>query len=70
MDRLNGEYGVTDFSLTHDLFTVNRKKVLEFCRAVEGAGYTWKCSARMDCVDPELLEAMATFGLPRTVLRN
>ena len=46
----------------HDLFTVSRKKVLEFCDAVAGSGYTWKCSARMDCVDDALLEAMYQSG--------
>ncbi len=62
LDFLHDEYGVSDFGLSHDLFTVNRHKVKEFCRAVEGRGYTWKCSARMDCVDPELLEQMAGAG--------
>lgn len=68
-DRLLGEmrtlhraYGVTDFQLNHDLFTVNRKKVLAFCDAVHGQGFTWRCSARVDCVDEELLEAMAAAG--------
>ncbi|HEY6340022.1 MAG TPA: radical SAM protein [Bryobacteraceae bacterium] len=62
MDFLHREYGVSDFSLTHDLFTVNRHKVAEFCHAVEGRGYTWKCSARMDCVSEELLDIMSAAG--------
>jgi radical SAM superfamily enzyme YgiQ (UPF0313 family) len=62
MDHLNRIYGFTDFGLTHDLFTVNRKKVKEFCDAVQGRGYTWTCSARVDCVDGELLHAMAKAG--------
>jgi radical SAM superfamily enzyme YgiQ (UPF0313 family) len=62
LDRLHAEYGISDFSLMHDLFTVRRKKVLEFCDAVAGSGYTWKCSARMDCVDDALLEAMHHSG--------
>lgn len=62
LDFLHSEYGVSDFALTHDLFTVNRHKVKEFCNAVEGRGFTWKCSARMDCVDEELLERMAAAG--------
>ncbi|MGA2291517.1 B12-binding domain-containing radical SAM protein, partial [Bradyrhizobium sp.] len=62
LDHLNAIYGVSDFSLTHDLFTVNRRKVLEFCDAVEGRGYTWKCSARQDCVDDELLARMRKSG--------
>lgn len=62
LDQLHATYGVSDFALTHDLFTVNRHKVREFCNAVSDRGYTWKCSARMDCVDPELLERMAAAG--------
>lgn len=62
LDLLHARYGIRQFSLQHDLFTVNRTKVLEFCEAVASRGYTWKCSARMDCVDPELLRAMARSG--------
>ena len=62
LDFLHRTYGISDFALTHDLFTVNRRKVLEFCEAVEGRGYTWKCSARQDCVDKELLERMQAAG--------
>lgn len=62
LDYLNVECGIRDFALTHDLFTVNRGKVREFCEAVEGRSYTWSCSARMDCVDDELLTVMARAG--------
>lgn len=62
LDSLHDTYGINEFSLTHDLFTVNRRKVSEFCDAVAGRGYTWKCSARMDCVDDGLLEQMWAAG--------
>jgi len=62
LDSLKVRYGITDFALTHDLFTVNKRKVSEFCEAVKNRGYTWKCSARMDCVDGELLREMAAAG--------
>jgi radical SAM family protein/B12 binding protein len=62
LDFLNREYGVSEFALSHDLFTVNKHKVREFCDAVESRAYTWKCSARMDCVDPGLLERMYAAG--------
>lgn len=60
--RLHAAYGTTRFALTHDLFTVNKAKVLEFCDGVEDLGFTWSCSARMDCVDPQLLSRMAAAG--------
>ncbi|TAY81978.1 RiPP biosynthesis radical SAM protein ApyD [Rhizobium ruizarguesonis] len=62
MDRLHEQYGTTEFKLDHDLFTVNRAKVLDFCEAVEGRHYHWRVSARTDCLDTELLERMANSG--------
>jgi radical SAM superfamily enzyme YgiQ (UPF0313 family) len=62
LDSLHQQFGFSDFKLSHDLFTVNRRKILEFCDAVAGRGYRWRCSARMDCVDPELLERMSGAG--------
>jgi radical SAM superfamily enzyme YgiQ (UPF0313 family) len=62
LDYLHRTFGLSDFSLTHDLFTVNRAKVVEFCEQVSGRGYSWACSARMDCVDEELLELMRASG--------
>jgi len=62
MDRLNARYGVTEFKLDHDLFTVNKAKVAAFCEAVQDRDYQWRVSARTDCVDPPLLEQMAAAG--------
>jgi hypothetical protein len=59
---LNRAYNITDFSLQHDLFTVNRRKVLEFCEEVRPCGFSWACSARIDCVDSKLLCEMARSG--------
>lgn len=62
LDRLHTLYGFCDFKLDHDLFTVNRRKILEFCEAVNGRSYRWRASARVDCVDDELLGKMAEAG--------
>lgn len=62
LDELHRVYGYTDFKLNHDLFTVNRKKVIAFCNAIMGKGYTWGVSARVDCVDKEMLEIMWDAG--------
>jgi radical SAM superfamily enzyme YgiQ (UPF0313 family) len=62
LDLLHQRYGFSDFKLDHDLFTVNRRKILEFCEAVNGRGYRWRASARVDCVDEELLNRMAEAG--------
>ena len=62
LDLLHERYGFSDFKLDHDLFTVNRLKVMEFCEAVMDRGYRWRASARVDCVDEELLTKMAESG--------
>lgn len=62
LDYLHAQYGISDFGLTHDLFTVNKTKVIAFCKEVGKRKYTWRCSARMDCVDRELLTLMRDSG--------
>jgi len=62
LKSLHRAYNITDFSLQHDLFTVNRRKVLEFCEEVRPCSFSWTCSARIDCVDSELLCEMARSG--------
>ena len=62
LDILHEKYGYVDFKLDHDLFTVNKRKILEFCEAVKDRNYRWRVSARVDCVDNELLHKMAEAG--------
>ena len=62
LDSLHERYGASEFKLDHDLFTVNRRKVLAFCEVLEARDYKWRVSARTDCVDDELLESMASAG--------
>jgi len=62
LDILHARYGHSEFKLDHDMFTVSRRKVVEFCEAVKGRGYRWRASARVDCVDEALLETMAEAG--------
>lgn len=64
MVELHQRYGMTAFTLVHDMFTVSRKKVTAFCDALIDSGhdFTWSCSARTDCVDEDLLALMAKAG--------
>ncbi len=61
---LSEHFGATLFHFEHDMFTVNRKKVMQFCKrlAEEKMDISWNCSARVDTVDEELLGAMAAVG--------
>jgi radical SAM superfamily enzyme YgiQ (UPF0313 family) len=57
-------WGIRSFELAHDMFTVDRRKVVAFCECMIASGedFTWACSARTDCVDEELLGLMAAAG--------
>jgi radical SAM superfamily enzyme YgiQ (UPF0313 family) len=64
MRKVRQDYGISSFELVHDMFTVDRKRVVEFCEALleSKEEFTWGCSARTDCVDEELIALMARAG--------
>lgn len=64
MKLIKERYGISNFSLVHDMYTVDRKKVAAFCEALleSGEEFSWGCSARTDCIDDELIELMAKAG--------
>lgn len=57
-------YGARQFTFKDDSFTVNRKRVLEFCDALldDGIKINWDCNTRADLVDLELLKTMKRAG--------
>jgi radical SAM superfamily enzyme YgiQ (UPF0313 family) len=57
-------YGITSFSIADDCFTINKKRVLEFC---DGIGkirpkVVWRANSRANLVDAEMLKAMQEAG--------
>lgn len=64
MSTLVERYATPAFELVHDMFTVDRKRVVAFCEALLACGrrFVWNCSARTDCVDEALLELMQAAG--------
>lgn len=64
MRRIRERYRIDTFDLVHDMFTVDRKRVLGFCDALEKSGekFRWSCSARTDCIDDELMLRMSQAG--------
>jgi radical SAM superfamily enzyme YgiQ (UPF0313 family) len=64
MRLIKERYGISHFSLIHDMYTVNRKKVIAFCEALLACSdkFEWACSARADCIDNELIQLMAKAG--------
>jgi radical SAM superfamily enzyme YgiQ (UPF0313 family) len=64
MRAIASTYGIREFGLVHDMFTVDRRRVEAFCYAMlaSGEGFQWSCSARTDSVDEELLDLMRRSG--------
>ena len=64
MSFLHQTYGTEVFDFVHDMFTVDRKRVVDFCEALLQSGdkFQWSCSARSDCVDRDLLALMSKAG--------
>ncbi len=64
MKQIKQTYGIKSFDMVHDMFTVDRKRVVAFCNAVleSGEEFCWGCSARTDCIDDELTALMARAG--------
>ena len=69
MRRIRQTYGINSFELVHDMFTVDRKRVVAFCEALLESkrknpedAFIWGCSARTDCVDEELIALMSRAG--------
>lgn len=65
MQDIYDKYGATGFAFAHDMFTLNRQKVIETCRLMKDLPFKvrWGCSARLDCIDPELIDIMADSGM-------
>jgi radical SAM superfamily enzyme YgiQ (UPF0313 family) len=61
---LKEKFRAYNVSFTHDLFTLDRKWVKEFCTTLirEGIKIGWDCSARIDTVDTELINLMSKSG--------
>ncbi|MFE9775550.1 radical SAM protein [Streptomyces sp. NPDC005931] len=64
MKHIHAEYAITAFDLVHDMFTVDRRKVVDFCEALLASGedFNWSCSARTDCIDDDLIALMHRAG--------
>lgn len=63
--EVHEKFGITSFVFEHDMFTLNRNKVIQICGMLKNIGFdiSWRCSARIDCLDQELIDIMAEAGL-------
>jgi len=59
-------YGLGTFVFDDDIFTVNRKRTLELCGAIESLPFMselrWGCNTRLDCIDNDIIDALYRAG--------
>lgn len=57
-------YNKRKFDFVHDLFTLNKKYILEFCKKIidMDLDIEWTCSSRVDVIDKEMLYYMKKAG--------
>ena len=57
-------YGVKEINIDDDTFTINRKRVIEFCQKLRDNNIhlIWTCNGRVDNVDDEMLREMKASG--------
>lgn len=61
MALLHQEYNKAHIIVRDDVFTVDKRRVLEICRLVRERGYdfTWGITSKVNLISPELLSAVA-----------
>lgn len=55
-------FGIKQFRFSDDMFTVNKKRVIEMCEAIGPLGAAWRISCRVKPLDTETLLAMKNAG--------
>jgi len=61
---LKNKFGYEEIAFHHDILTLQRKYIEELCREIrrQVPGLTWKCSARFDTIDAQILKEMRAAG--------
>src|SRR3989339_114868 len=62
MDSIHKNYGTQKFYLVDDTFTLNRKRVENFCESIQKRNYKWSCLTRVDRLNENMLEKMSQSG--------
>jgi len=60
--QIKQQYGTTNFYLIDDTINVHRKRLLELCEGLKKEHIVWRCNARFDLMDEELLRTMKDAG--------
>jgi len=64
MQLLQKKYGIAHLQFVDDLFVANKKRIGELCELIISNKFkmTWSCTARVDTINPDVLEKMKEAG--------
>lgn len=62
IEHMIKNYGTKGIYFREDNFTINKKRVIEFCNKVERLSIVWMCESRVDTLDEETIKSMADSG--------
>jgi radical SAM superfamily enzyme YgiQ (UPF0313 family) len=64
LEECVNKYNIKNFLFRSDLFTANKKWVIELCKRIveRKLKISWACNSRVDTIDEEVLEAMKQAG--------
>lgn len=70
IEYIMGKYEVTNFHFLHDLFTFKKDLVMDFCSEIKRRNIQirWICSARVDTINEDMIQAMYEAGCRRIFL--
>lgn len=65
IEYLYAAYRIDRFDFMHDLFTVNKERVIAFCKELSkrNLNIKWGCDSRIDTIDESLIDQMIDSGL-------
>ena len=59
---MKNKYNISYFSIYDELFSLNKKRAMEFCEQVKDLNITFYCQLRVDQIDKELMLTMKDAG--------
>lgn len=67
IELIVNNYGIKDFDFKHDLFTVNKSRIMNFCNILKAKNIhiKWGCDSRIGTIDKEMIDIMVENGLKR-----
>jgi len=62
MEYVVDKFGIKQFRFSDDMFTANKKRVIELCEAIGPLNVSWRISCRVKPLDKDMLKAMKDAG--------